>query len=906
MTTDAKIGLSGAFLALAIFALDLTVPLGVAAGVPYVALVLLGLWSTRTDVTLALAAAGTLLTILGFFLSEPAGIPWMVVFNRGLALFAIWSVAGVMILRLGSNARWRRDLERLVNARTTDFIKEYQSRMRAEDDLRQQAEIMEQLNDAVITTDPEGVVTGWNKGAERMYGYTPDEIIGQDVTILTPPEDRRACQETMWQPFLEQGTMEQEARRVRKNGEVFDCQINLTLQRGADGEPTGVIGINLDITERKRAEEALAKSEAEFREIFDSSPDGISIADMNKRHVHANQAFLDMLGYTLEELQELTFEEITPKRWSKREQEAVRQLLETGERYEYEKEYIRKDGTVFPVALKAWRVEDRDGNVNHLMARVQDITERKQAEEALAKSEREYRDIFDTSPDGILLTDSDGRLVGTNRAFQVMLGYTAGEMKAQSISSLTPERWAEADQRAIDNLLESDEVQEFEKEYIRKDGTTFAADLQAWRLTDADGRTTHFLGRVQDITERKRAQAELLLARDQAEQASRAKSEFLSSMSHELRTPLNAIMGYAQLLEQPADMDQAERHRFGREIMQAGGLLLNLVDQVLEMADIDAGGVARERQPVPLGEVIEVCLKEAREPAERNGISITTNPAPETAPAVMADPDGLRQVLKNLLSNAVKYNRENGDVLVTWKTVEGGRLRVSVADTGPGIPEQQQAGLFEAFNRLGAKNSAIEGAGVGLTIAKALTELMGGRIGFESTLGAGTTFWVEFQLAEDPKGDEAGETTATGEGPSRPTVLYVEDNPSNLRLMEMIFDQWPDLDLLAAPTAEMGLELARTAAPELVIMDINLPGMDGFEALEALRQDPATKEIPVIALSADVAESDRKRGLEAGFQEYLAKPLDVAELASVLSTILGDRLIPRANGGTGERPPIVH
>lgn len=520
--------------------------------------------------------------------------------------------------------------------------------------------------------------------------------------------------------------------------------------------------------------------------------------------------------------------------------------------------------------------------------------------------------IFDSATFSSITTDERGVIQLFNVGAERMLGFSAADV----IDRLTPADISEPDELAtraqrlsvefgitvapgfpalVFKASRGDEDIS-ELTYVRKDRSRFHAMVSVTALRDARERIIGYLLISADNTARKLIEAERALlaqqfeaalleknaeleaARQSADKANQAKSEFLSSMSHELRSPLNAILGFAQLMESdPTPVTESQKGSIA-QILNAGWYLLQLINEILDLAAIESGKLSLSLEPVSLAEVMPECQAIIEQLGLKRGVTLHF-PRFEQPFFIRADRTRLKQVLINLLTNAVKYNQAGGSVTLECERV-GNRTKLSVRDTGRGLSEAKVALLFQPFNRLGQEVTGEEGTGIGLVMSKLLVELMGGVIGVESVEGRGSVFWFELASAEAPRLLEDAATTRpapapTSEPRAQRTVLYVEDNAANLSLVEQLFARRPDLRLLSAMTGRLGVELARREQPDIVLMDINLPGISGLEALELLRADPRTAHIPVVAVTANAMPSDIKHGLEAGFFQYVTKPIKV-------------------------------
>jgi signal transduction histidine kinase/ActR/RegA family two-component response regulator len=396
------------------------------------------------------------------------------------------------------------------------------------------------------------------------------------------------------------------------------------------------------------------------------------------------------------------------------------------------------------------------------------------------------------------------------------------------------------------------------------------------------------------VFEREDAEKRLRAAKEEADRANQAKSDFLSSMSHELRTPMNAILGFSQLLEQSAKDPLSEAQlKYVQQILKSGNHLLELIRGVLELSKIEAGKMELTIESVDPRDILDECLSLSRILAKDLNVRITDETERQNLPFIRSDKMRFLQSLLNLSSNAIKYNVPDGTVTFSFERSPSGFARFIVSDTGTGIPSDRQHELFEPFVRLDKNNSDVEGTGIGLTITKSIVELMDGGVGFTSREGEGSSFWIDLPLATprdpvkaQPKIPRTDPIAAALETTDTIKILYVEDNPTNLKLMEAVLGQIPNITMLSAHTAELGLKLASEIRPDLIFMDINLPGMDGYQALKELSRMPELRDIPVIALSADAMPQDIERGLKAGFTQYLTKPIQIGKIRGAIGQAL--------------------
>ncbi|WP_395137537.1 PAS domain S-box protein [Schlegelella aquatica] len=750
-----------------------------------------------------------------------------------------------------------------------------------------------------------------NPAFERLTGYSREEVLGRNCRILQGLDRDQGALEPLRAALRQGRSTTVVLRNYRKDGTRFINEVHVAPVHAADGRITHFIGVQTDITERSVAADRLRLSEELYRSVALSISDGLMVVTTGSYVVAVNPAACRILDMAMEDLLmspglELLDESLEPL---PAEDHPVTRTLESGEPTT-ERVYGVKlsDGRVrwLHLGVQPLRIAPHDRPLSAVVT-FRDITRQREAEQALAVSEQRWKFALEGSGNGVWDWDVASDRVFYSTRWKEILGYLDHELGSSVevwSSRVHPDDRAAVLERLQAHLRGESAVYQSEHRIRHREGHhLWVSERGKAVLRDTDGRALRIVGTLADITPQKEAE-QALRDKQAAELASRSKTEFLSRMSHEMRTPLNAMIGFSQLLKLGARGPGAEQVRdYADHMLQAGQHLLALINDVLDLQRVEAGQLPMTPGAVSLRHSLTQVI-DLLKPAAESALVHFRLEVP-AAVHVWADAQRLRQVLINIVSNAVKYNRPGGDVTLTLERprevpARGERVVLRVEDNGEGLDAGQLARLFQPFERLGRETSSIEGTGLGLVIAKRLLQEMEGSIAVTSTPGQGTQVRIELPAASaqtqlEPPARPSGEVVAELGAPRPLRMLYVEDNPINALLFEEAMKLAGHVELRIAEDGPRALDIVREWLPDILVLDAHLPGMDGIQVLKALRNHQGLAEAPAFMCSADAMPEDIQRALDAGFQGYWTKPIEVSRVLAEVRRIAARSSLPQSS-----------
>lgn len=739
----------------------------------------------------------------------------------------------------------------------------------------------------------------WSERIAGLFGYRDGEIETSYENFINAvhPADRKLVEAAVQAALDEDTPYEIEHRVLWPDNSVRWVMERGAVYRDAEGKPLKMLGIVQDIHQRKIGQIDLEQQQMQLKQAQQTARLANWHTNVKTRTFDASETAYEIYGLdsSKEKLSIDSFKNCVYPPDRPLLEEIGDQIKASG-CYDVTHRILRPDGEIRHVHVTGQATKDSSGNIISLSGAIQDITNRVELERRLKETEQIFTVAVESAGDGVWQYDFSKSIVSCSPQCMGMLGF---EKERVSLSS---GQWLD--------LIHPDDrerLTEAAQNYLTGNSDTYNAQVRMrcksgeykWVLcrgggiqNDSEGHPTQLIGINSDISDIKQKETELVVARNEADKANRAKSEFLSNMSHELRTPLNAIIGFGQLLELDASLS-ADNSQYVHEVVKAGEHLLELINGILDLAKVEAGRIMLSIETIALLPLLKEAITLIRPLADEKRISLEISG--NTDATIAVDRVRLKQILINLISNAIKYNLDNGRVRVTIGANESNMAYIDVEDTGPGLDKDQLEHIFEPFNRANAEHSNIEGTGIGLTITRQLVEMMGGKISVESTPGIGSQFRVIFPLHEEPGQTDTPEHKPADRQyfhspPNHRAILYIDDNPSNLRLVKNILQTVPNLELVDTHSPELGLDIAGRTPFDLILLDINMPGMDGYEVLRELKKRPGIEDVPIIAVSASAMPSDIKRGMDAGFSDYISKPFDVRHFRqTVLDVITTER-----------------
>ncbi|MEI6276842.1 MAG: PAS domain S-box protein [Prolixibacteraceae bacterium] len=799
-------------------------------------------------------------------------------------------------------------------------------------EIKKLSNVVQQSPVITVITDLKSRIEYVNPAFESITGYTMEEVVGKSSNMLKSGLTDRKTYDSLWKTIENGKEWHGEWISKRKNGELYWEEVAISTILDSNGKVINYLAIKQDISRRKKTEENLRQSEESYRLMFGNNPQPMWIYHLETlAFLEINDAAVRHYGYSREEFLSMTIIDIMP---AEDVEELMKDLDKTKNNFNIEGEWrhIKKNGEIIIVEITSHaitfndtsarhilikdntnrkkieaeildlnanlehKIEERTSQLNELnLSLVKEIEFRKITEEALSESEKSYRMVIENVHEVIFQTNADGLWVFLNKSWEEVTGFSVSESLGVLFLNFVHEDDRQRNMELFAPLINREkDYCKHEVRYITKKGGFRWIEVYARLGLNENDEIIGTYGTLTDITERKLAVEAINEAREEAEKANFAKSEFLSRMSHELRTPMNSILGFAQLLE-IGELLSGQKKSVGH-ILKSGKHLLDLINEVLDISRIEAGRLSLSIEPVDLKEIIQEMMETVRIQSVERELEVKLVSSTVGNLYVKSDKQRLKQILLNLLNNAIKYNRIGGSVSIKTEVISKSvtglpSVRISISDTGMGISAEDIPRLFIPFERIGAEKTRTEGTGLGLSVVRKLIDAMGGELGVESTLDEGSTFWVELPQSEGPL-DIAGilagiECPDSQLDDSGATILYVEDNLSNIELVEQILlCQFPYIQLVTTRNGEQAVGMALEYLPDLILLDLNLPDIHGSEVMQRLLANEVTCKIPVVVISADALTKQKTRMLTDGAKKYLTKPLDLVEFIEVVNEFL--------------------
>lgn len=754
--------------------------------------------------------------------------------------------------------------------------------------------------DGILVYEPDGRIIECNPAACSLFGVTRTTLLctlaQEQMWIAPQPYNDDLPEHPAFRVFLTGRSIRNRLLQISPSiGNKIWIRVSAEPIFEEDSDTPKLVVLSCtDVTLQRDTEKQLQDHLAQMEATIRAIPDPLFELDATGLYHHCYHADPNMMQIFETRMKGRRFPEIFSPETSAELLDIMQEAAREGESYGRQA-WLRSVPNAkprcfeFSVVRKDYGESQQDHSEARLIVLARDITARKNVEDTLSL----FRSLVEAADQAVRVADSRGNVEYVNAAYTRLTGYTQEEMQGRPYHDILVESNHDEVLTQIDQSLAQTHHWRGQLTLKRKDGSEFSSLSDINAIYDEHHKQLlHTFNMFIDYSEELAKQHLLEQAVAEANAANHAKSEFLSRMSHELRTPMNAIIGFAQLMEMDEELSEDNQDNV-QEILSAGQHLLGLINEVLDLAKVESGRMDIELEMLSYPELIHSCVALSRPLAEKMQVEIQLNNVPDVH--VYADAVRLKQVLLNLLSNAIKYNRRDGKVLIDSEIIKNdfaSKIRVHIQDEGAGIPSERIPELFQPFNRLGAERSEVEGTGIGLVITRNLLELMNGKLGITSEPGKGSDFWFELPLGEnqdfvddEPANDEANTEFTHQEGETR-TVLYVEDNLANQKLLKQVFSRLAGLELVIAGTADEVLPAVQTHKPHLILLDIYLNDASGYDILAKLRQMPMCANLPIIALTANAMPEDYQRGIAAGFDDYLTKPIQISQLIRVMSELL--------------------